>query len=67
LGDPTGSNATAGFALRVTGTHKLLYHGKVEIPIKGLKIVVIRNWHAVVRDRKEWRRILLEAKVDNEL
>jgi hypothetical protein len=35
LGDPTGSNATAGLALRVTGTHKPLYHGKVEIPIKG--------------------------------
>jgi hypothetical protein len=32
LGDPTGSNATAGFALRVTGTHKPLSHGKVEIP-----------------------------------
>jgi hypothetical protein len=37
LGDPTGSNATAGLALRITGTHKLLYHGKVEIPIKGYK------------------------------
>jgi hypothetical protein len=36
LGDPTCSNATAGLALRVTGTHKPLYHGKVEIPIKGL-------------------------------
>jgi hypothetical protein len=35
LGDPTGSSATAGSALRVTGTHKPLYHGKVEIPIKG--------------------------------
>jgi hypothetical protein len=35
LGDLTGSNATAGFALRVTGTHKPLYHGKVEIPTKG--------------------------------
>jgi hypothetical protein len=28
LGDPTGNNATAGFALRVTD--KPLYHGKVE-------------------------------------
>jgi hypothetical protein len=35
LGDPTGSSATAGLALRVTGTHKPLYHGKVEMPIKG--------------------------------
>jgi hypothetical protein len=40
LGDITGSNATAGLALRVTGTHKPLYHGKVEIPIKGLV-----SWH----------------------
>jgi hypothetical protein len=36
LGDPTGSNATAGLALRVTGTHKPFYHGKVEIPIKEI-------------------------------
>jgi hypothetical protein len=35
LGDPTGSNATAGLALRVTGTHKPLHHGKVEILTKG--------------------------------
>jgi hypothetical protein len=35
LGDPAGSNATTGLALRVTGTHKPLYHIKVEIPIKG--------------------------------
>jgi hypothetical protein len=35
LGDPTGSNAAAGLALRVTGTHKPLYHGKVKIPTKG--------------------------------
>jgi hypothetical protein len=34
LGDPTGSNATAGLALRVTGTHKPLYHGKVKIPTR---------------------------------
>jgi hypothetical protein len=38
LGDPTGSNATAGLALRVTGTHKPLYHGKVKIPTKVLKV-----------------------------
>jgi hypothetical protein len=36
LGDPTGSNATTGLALRVTETHKPLYHGKVEIPTGGL-------------------------------
>jgi hypothetical protein len=41
LGDPTGSNATAGLALRVTGTHKPLYHGKVKIPTKGIKTIRI--------------------------
>ena len=32
VGDSAGSNATAGLALRVTGTHKPLHHDKVEIP-----------------------------------
>jgi hypothetical protein len=32
LGDPVVSNATAGLAIRVTGTHKPLHHEKVEIP-----------------------------------
>ena len=32
LGDPAGSNPTAGLALRVTGTHWPLHHDKVEIP-----------------------------------
>jgi hypothetical protein len=31
VGDPAGSNATAGLALRVTGTHKPLHHDKVKI------------------------------------
>jgi hypothetical protein len=35
LGDLAGSNATAGLALRVTGTHKPLHHDKVEIPSGG--------------------------------
>jgi hypothetical protein len=39
LEDPTGGNATAGLALRVTGTQKPLYHGEVEIPIKGVFIL----------------------------
>jgi hypothetical protein len=43
LGDPIGSNATAGLALRVTGTHKPLYYGKVEIPIKGSPNVMSLN------------------------
>jgi hypothetical protein len=36
--DPAGSNANADLALRVTGTHKLLHHNKVEIPSGGIKI-----------------------------
>jgi hypothetical protein len=35
VGDPAGSNATAGLALRVTGTHKPFHHDKVEIPSGG--------------------------------
>jgi hypothetical protein len=35
VGDPAGSNATAGLALRVTGTHKPLHHDKVKIPSGG--------------------------------
>jgi hypothetical protein len=34
---PNGKSATAGLALRVTGTHTSLPHGKVEIPFQGLK------------------------------
>jgi hypothetical protein len=36
VGDPAGSNATAGLALRVTGTHKPLHHDNVEIYIHTL-------------------------------
>ena len=43
LEDPTGSNATAGLVLRVTGTHKPFYHGKVEIPIKGKFNIYYKN------------------------
>jgi hypothetical protein len=42
LGDPTGSITTAGLSLRVTGTHKPLYHGNVKIPTEG---VYIYTWH----------------------
>jgi hypothetical protein len=35
MGDPAGSSATAGLALRFTGTHKPLHHDKVEIPSGG--------------------------------
>jgi len=42
VGDPAGSNATAGLALRVTGTHKPLHHAKVEIPSGG-RIMSMKN------------------------
>jgi hypothetical protein len=32
---------------------------------EDLKTMVIRNWHAVVRNGKEWRRILLEVQLHN--
>jgi hypothetical protein len=34
---------------------------------ENLKITGIRNWHAVARDRKEWKGIVVEAKVHNGL
>ena len=41
--DPAGSNATAALALRVTGTHRLLYHDKVEIQFIFKKSVTNRG------------------------
>jgi hypothetical protein len=34
---------------------------------EDLKIMGIRNRHAVARDRQEWRRIVLEAKIHSGL
>jgi hypothetical protein len=34
---------------------------------EDLKIMRIRNWYAVAKDRQEWRKIVLEAKVHNGL
>jgi hypothetical protein len=34
---------------------------------EDLKIMGIRNWHAVAKDRQECRKIVLEAKVHNGL
>jgi len=42
VGDPAGSNAIAGLALRVTGTHKPLHHDKVEIPSGGNKCIICK-------------------------
>jgi hypothetical protein len=57
-GDPTGSNATAGLALRVIGTHKPLYHGKVEIPMKGIatkqEILNINTRTKLIEYRNTW-------------
>jgi hypothetical protein len=39
VGDPAGSNATSGLALRVTGTHKPLHHDKVKIPSGGVMMI----------------------------
>jgi hypothetical protein len=36
-GDPTSSYATAGIALRVSGTLKPHLHDKVEIPLVGIE------------------------------
>jgi hypothetical protein len=38
LGDPTGSSATAGLALRVTGTQKPLYHARWRYQQRGIYI-----------------------------
>jgi hypothetical protein len=40
MGDPAGSNATAGLALRVTGTHKPLHHDKVMLPQTHLSAII---------------------------
>jgi hypothetical protein len=34
---------------------------------EDMKIRKIRDWHTVARDRQEWRRAVLEAKVHNVL
>jgi hypothetical protein len=38
MGNPSGSNATAPSALRVTGAHKIFHYGKMEIPLEGHSI-----------------------------
>jgi hypothetical protein len=34
---------------------------------EGLNVMGIRNRHAMARDRREWRQIVLKAKVQNGL
>jgi hypothetical protein len=43
-GDPPGSNCAAGLALRVTGTYKLLHHGKVEITLDRSSHLSLLIW-----------------------
>jgi hypothetical protein len=38
------------------------WHDEVE---EDWKIMRIRNWHAVTRDGKEWRTVLLTTKINN--
>jgi hypothetical protein len=45
LRGPTGSNTTASIALRVTGTHNTLHHGKWKIPLEGLKNMQESKYH----------------------
>jgi hypothetical protein len=51
VGDPAGRNATAGLALRVTGTHKPLHHDKVEIPMGGRSTYHEIIPYTVLKDR----------------
>jgi hypothetical protein len=43
MGDPTSSYATAGIALRVSGTLKPHHHNKVETPSVGMVINMCQN------------------------
>lgn len=38
LGNPTGSKAAAGLAVRVSGTHKPIHYGKVEIELERAQV-----------------------------
>jgi hypothetical protein len=46
LGDPAGSNATAGLAVGVAGTHKPLHHNKVQIPSEWVHHILIDKRNA---------------------
>jgi hypothetical protein len=48
-------------AIKMEGTRKI-WIDEVE---EDLKIMGTINWHAVAKDRQEWRKIVLEAKVYN--
>jgi hypothetical protein len=49
---------------RKTGGPRKRWIDEIE---EDLKIMGIRNWHAVAKDHWEWRKIILEAKVHNGL
>jgi hypothetical protein len=50
--------------IQLRGRPRKRWIGEVE---EDLKIMGIRNWHAVAKDRQECRKIVLEAKVYNGL
>jgi hypothetical protein len=49
---------------RKRGRPRKRWIGEVE---EDLKIMEIRNWHAVAKYRQKWRKIVLEAEVHNGL
>ena len=70
LGDPAGSKATAGVALRVTGTHKLLHHDKVWIPSGGggcWRRMEKISWTDHVRNEEVLLRVKVERNILHEI
>jgi len=63
LGDPAGSKATAGIALRVTGIHKPLHHDKVQIPsgVTGSRGRKHRKLLDDLKERKGYSHLKEEA------
>jgi hypothetical protein len=48
MGDPTSSYATAGIALRISGTLKTYHHDKVETPSVGfLTFYLLLNYYNI--------------------
>jgi hypothetical protein len=58
LGDAAGNNATAGLALRVTGTHKPHHHDKVEIRKRKA------NWIGHILRRNCLLQRVIEGKIE---
>jgi len=71
--DPSGSNATARSALRVTGAHKTFHYGKTEIPLEEhstrIRLFFTRKFHLNLRMKllrcHIWSRALYGVKLGN--